>query len=121
MNVAKLDTLLSLMNEKGAENPIAHQALNNYLSIIEFRDYSDKLIADGYAQLQETASEKGLYLSITRNGVRFIRSGGYTILEERKSRSKRKQQTILICSLIGLGIIVSLLFFKIYTIFQTGG
>jgi hypothetical protein len=117
MNAAKLDTILALMNEQEGHNPIPPKALANYLSIIEFREYSSQLIGDGYAEMVTKEADSSM-LCITRKGIQFIRAGGYTIQEEQKRKSSRKKRVLLFVSLVSAGIVLTLLFIKLYFIFQ---
>ena len=111
MNSEKLDTMLSIMNNKTEHRVITPEMVNAIISAAEFEVYALRLIKDGYAIMSDRNKS---CLALTEHGVAYIRKGGYTLNSNLFYKKKRNYTPILLLFLLGSFVLVGILFIKVY-------
>jgi len=74
IEVEKLDTLLSIMQEQEGYRVMTPEMVANKISRTEFKKHSRKLVRDKHAFYLD---KRSLLLSLTQKGSAFIQKGGY--------------------------------------------
>ncbi|HEV7231727.1 MAG TPA: hypothetical protein VGO45_10390 [Bacteroidia bacterium] len=116
MEIEKLDTILSLMNEQEGYRIVTPEMAESFISPLEYRKYSAKLVRDRFAVLLD--KDKG-FLLLTPKGAKHIKCGGYGRHSELLTNEKKRKERILLVFSVAIIIVsICLMFMKIHLFFQ---